>query len=667
VRKPFLIVLFIIVSFLTIKASAQISDGLYKALPDSLKPADKSHFTENEKIKFFHSIGKELVSEYNVELSSLLSSYDKQIATSGNPQTKVSGYSAIADYYITASDYNQAFNYYQKVIQFAANNPVYNKELSEAYVNLASLYMIKHQIDSSVDRLEMALSIGDQKDSIFMCEVYNAYQIIYLRLNQNQYFLDYTNKYISMMPASRKWNSDYTIEIIYKIYAYQGLFEETNQRQYLDSANTLISQLMQTKKNEPQFWYATCYFLLGRAYFWNNDYKQAAALFDSCLLPKYIDHSLNDPYMAEDAKHFRIISMVKLGDKDALITLDTMKIWERDFSMLAIKNQVLYQAALKTGDWKKALQYYKSYVENTDSSAIIANRSKIFIANQKYSVAEKEAAINTLEKEKLLIEKRDSQNRTIALIMFLGLIIAILSLMWYYKQQQLKKEKQIAQLDNATQLQILELEEKARALREQERKKMGMDLHDTLAGTLAAVKIRTEMMLPDIPDASQQKELKNIIALMDNAYNKARNKSHEWYKPKEILQDSSFSERIKLILNDTLPGNIPYKEITIDDSSLQDISLSTKIELLQIIKESVTNILKHAKASKLDLLLYGEINEVVLKIKDDGKGFNPASPAFHRGLGLKSIYHRVEEMHGKINILSSPDKGTEMNITLPVI
>ena len=114
-----------------------------------------------------------------------------------------------------------------------------------------------------------------------------------------------------------------------------------------------------------------------------------------------------------------------------------------------------------------------------------------------------------------------------------------------------------------------------------------------------------------------------------------------------------------------MPANIQHKEITIDDISLTQTPIKVKIELLQIIKESVTNILKHAKANSISLLLYGEADDVLLTIMDDGKGFDTSSPSFKRGVGLDSIYQRVQDIHGKLNIVSAVGKGTELQITLP--
>jgi NarL family two-component system sensor histidine kinase LiaS len=118
-----------------------------------------------------------------------------------------------------------------------------------------------------------------------------------------------------------------------------------------------------------------------------------------------------------------------------------------------------------------------------------------------------------------------------------------------------------------------------------------------------------------------------------------------------------------MVLKNILPEHIHERLINIDDLSLKEVSLQTKIELLQIIKEAITNIIKHSKANEIELLLYGETDKIILKIKDNGKGFNLNDAG--NGLGLKSMNDRVAKMNGEIIFISARDKGTEINITLP--
>jgi signal transduction histidine kinase len=82
-----------------------------------------------------------------------------------------------------------------------------------------------------------------------------------------------------------------------------------------------------------------------------------------------------------------------------------------------------------------------------------------------------------------------------------------------------------------------------------------------------------------------------------------------------------------------------------------------------IFKEVYNNILKHAKASKVNVQLHlNEVNELEIVVSDNGKGFN--ADIQQKGNGIKNIKNRVDRMNGELIIQSTPGEGTRMNILL---
>jgi signal transduction histidine kinase len=82
------------------------------------------------------------------------------------------------------------------------------------------------------------------------------------------------------------------------------------------------------------------------------------------------------------------------------------------------------------------------------------------------------------------------------------------------------------------------------------------------------------------------------------------------------------------------------------------------------INQSVANILKHAKAHKVAILIYEELNGLVLKISDNGRGFDAQLQDKGRGIGMLSIKARVAELKGNIKIVSGKN-GTEITVVIP--
>jgi signal transduction histidine kinase len=97
-----------------------------------------------------------------------------------------------------------------------------------------------------------------------------------------------------------------------------------------------------------------------------------------------------------------------------------------------------------------------------------------------------------------------------------------------------------------------------------------------------------------------------------------------------------------------------------------DISIESKHTLFRIAQESLHNITKHAHASNLTLRLVQEQQELVLEVRDNGKGFDPAGP-FPGHFGLQSMHERAASLDGTISIESAPGNGTTVSARIPRI
>ena len=97
-------------------------------------------------------------------------------------------------------------------------------------------------------------------------------------------------------------------------------------------------------------------------------------------------------------------------------------------------------------------------------------------------------------------------------------------------------------------------------------------------------------------------------------------------------------------------------------------SIPQKIEehIFRIAQEIISNTLRHAKASRLDVYLYQNKNEVQLKMSDNGIGFH-REKLDEVSYGLKNIEERVYDMAGEIQILTAPKQGVAMDIRVPLL
>ena len=92
-------------------------------------------------------------------------------------------------------------------------------------------------------------------------------------------------------------------------------------------------------------------------------------------------------------------------------------------------------------------------------------------------------------------------------------------------------------------------------------------------------------------------------------------------------------------------------------------SSAARREVFLIIKESLTNVVRHAQATAVDMTLVAETDGLRLEIRDDGKGFVVGAAA--GGLGLGSLRERARTLGGTLVIESAPGKGTRITLTVP--
>jgi signal transduction histidine kinase len=87
-------------------------------------------------------------------------------------------------------------------------------------------------------------------------------------------------------------------------------------------------------------------------------------------------------------------------------------------------------------------------------------------------------------------------------------------------------------------------------------------------------------------------------------------------------------------------------------------------EVFLFFKEALANVVRHARAAKVELRAQIERGEFVIAIRDDGVGFDPAQA--HEGVGLKSLRERARDLRGHFSIESAPGGGTTVALRAPV-
>lgn len=205
-----------------------------------------------------------------------------------------------------------------------------------------------------------------------------------------------------------------------------------------------------------------------------------------------------------------------------------------------------------------------------------------------------------------------------------------------------------------------EISETVLRVQEKERTRIGHELHDNVNQILSTTKLFVDMLTPGSKEEKQIKQ-KSIEYLM-MAIDEIRKLSKELVVPQ--LNQKGLVASIKTLIEDIhLSTEIKVKCTHDHENDL--LSQGKKVTLFRILQEQLKNIIKHSKASKVDIFLQCKENDVQLLIKDNGKGFDPKQT--HQGIGLSNIYERTRFYNGSVDIQTAPGKGCTLCVTMPIL
>ncbi|HEK9984238.1 sensor histidine kinase [Streptococcus equi subsp. zooepidemicus] len=199
---------------------------------------------------------------------------------------------------------------------------------------------------------------------------------------------------------------------------------------------------------------------------------------------------------------------------------------------------------------------------------------------------------------------------------------------------------------------------------QQERKRIARDLHDTVSQELFASSMilsGVSMSLEQMDKEQLQQQLVTVEAMLQNAQNDLRILLLH-LRPTE-LANRSLSEGFTMILKELTDKSgieVVYKE------NIGTLPKAIEDNLFRIAQEFISNTLKHAKASRLEVYLNQTPTELQLKMVDNGVGFD-MDQVRELSYGLKNIEDRVNDLAGTLRLISQKGKGVSMDIRLPLV
>ncbi len=304
---------------------------------------------------------------------------------------------------------------------------------------------------------------------------------------------------------------------------------------------------------------------------------------------------------------------------------------------------------------EKAKYYSSEYIKLNDSIVALDKKIQNTFARIEYKVDE-------LNSEKELLEEHNKQIIYYALI---GILLFALGFVYFWQKQ---KQKQLIfennqQKNNEHIYQLmLDQQVKYEEGRTIEKRRIAKELHDGIMNKLAAVRFNLYALKKDRTDKTIEHCLTHVDEIQ-TIEKEIRTLSHDLTK--EIFEKSSNFEAILQAIywnNDEDSTSISYHFSP--KIKWETISAEAKLNCYRIIQESVINCIKYAQAKNCSVSISLEDTIFVIKISDDGIGFD--TQKVKSGIGLKNIAERVTSMKGKFKILATPNQGTTLFINVPI-
>lgn len=390
----------------------------------------------------------------------------------------------------------------------------------------------------------------------------------------------------------------------------------------------------------------------------NNDFDSALKHY---LIAESHADNLNDDWL-------KISVLKRLGEvyinlnekKNAIKTLSKAYALasKNKFASMEKELSLLLSTVFESNsDFKKAYSYLKISMKMADSLFSNDITKLILERDQNKALAFKQFQIETLEKDKELSKKdlkikevniQKVKNFNFYLVIELTLLGALIVILLLYFRSRIKR--------NIQKIKNLENEKKIIKLNEQligqeiEKNRIAKELHDGVGNDLIVL----EREMPS-----------EFSSKIRDLYFEIRNLSHELNAP--IIDEST---SLKSLIEELIFKNLVSAEIKCTfnwypkDAKIE-LNEKQQMSLYRIIQELFSNIVKHSKATMMELNITIFDNDINVLISDNGVGFSKANGSSKKGIGMDNIKSRVEALNGKLNIDSNEYSGTTITIEIP--
>ena len=203
--------------------------------------------------------------------------------------------------------------------------------------------------------------------------------------------------------------------------------------------------------------------------------------------------------------------------------------------------------------------------------------------------------------------------------------------------------------------------------KEEERKRIARELHDDLGPTLTAVIINLQLLGENPDAAGDARRIGESTELVDRMIQRIRDLSLDLRPP--LLDEMGLVAALKGYI-ETQAERAGISIEVGGDEAVAEMTPEIEIAGFRAVQEAVTNVIRHSRARKATVTVARRDGSLELAVADDGTGFDVKAilegPATGKAIGLLGMRERVQILNGKVEIESSPGRGTTVRVSIPI-
>jgi signal transduction histidine kinase len=635
---------------------------------------------------------------YNSELNKsqqrlYIDSAYSQLATSSNDTFTRFYYKKIVEacYYI--EDYDRALSLSKKTLNLAIE-AMDTADMATAIYNAGDSYYAKENNDSAFyyySQAEKLYSKLGDLGGLGETVLYKAY----VYYNAGEYTLCESEAFKALKLLQNENKTAY----IYTCYnliatALDGLDNNQEALKYYNLALKELDKFTQEGYSDSTIalYRASCFNNLGGVYVKMNDHNEAIRLYNEALQTPNLKSS--NPALYAKLLNNLAYAKFKSGDHKELPEMFYQSLAIRDslknISGIVASNKHLGEYFLYKKDTSAAVSYLKQayeqadeidshydiltslkmlseidkpnrafyqnkYIKVNDSLQFVAKKNRDYFARIEYETAKLQT-----EKEELI--KRNSFIIGVSAVILL--FVAAIFIIYYLNsrnkkllliQEQQKANEEIYQL-------MFEQQSKIEKVREEEKSRIAMELHDGILNNIYAVRLNLEFINKKADEDSIAKR-KEYIKELQNVEMEIRGVSHDLSR-NVVFKDKSFKDLLEsMIISQKNKFNTVF-EADIDNTiDWENMPNTQKVNIYRIVQEGLQNINKYANAKYARVEIMKEGKNLNIAIIDDGVGFDPDKAK--GGIGIKNLKKRAASLNGQMSINSAVGVGSRIEVVFP--